>query len=216
MFCRWCGEEIPNDSVFCSYCSKSQANILSETPGPAYVNNGQASVQPIQGNDDNTVMPLTIFCIILCFVGAISFFLPIVEAHGYNSSSGEFYTITYNGLALLLDYDFQVGGMYESFSVAARVCPLFCSLLYVYLMYQFYTCFNQRPGKTIPVFLIVIFLLGLFISSSITSTPTFVNSYLRENLFSGIGLNILAWDTIAIIIMGYVLNMKMEQSGFPS
>ena len=215
MFCRWCGEEIPDDSVFCSNCGKSQANTPSESPNQT-VNGGQTAVQPIQGNVDNTIMPLTIFCIILCFVGAITFFLPIIEAHGYNSSLGEYYTITYSGLDMLLDYDFQAGGIYESFSATARVCPLFCSLLYVYLMYQFYTCFNQRPGKIIPVFLVVIFLLGLFISSSITSTPTFVNSYLRENLFSGIGLNILAWDTIAIIIMGYVLSKKMEQSGFPN
>lgn len=126
MYCRWCGEENTDDSRFCSKCGKS---LTLEQTTPAY------QQKPV----DNTIMPLNLFCIILCFIGAATFFLPIVEASGYNSSSMEYYTIGYNGFDMLIDSDFDYGGIYESFSSLARVAPLLISVLYIVAMYLFFT-----------------------------------------------------------------------------
>lgn len=217
MYCRWCGAENLEESRFCSNCGKSlipeQTSPVNQTTSENNYQNNSPAYQ--QKSVDNTIMPLNIFCIILCFIGAATFFLPIVEATGYNSSTMEYYTIGYSGFDLLLDYDFDQGGIYESFPSLARAAPLFISLLYIVAMYLFYTCFNRQPGKEIPIILFIILFLSFSISMAVSSTPVYENSYLREYLHNGIGETILAWDTIAVLIIGYILGKKLEKTDLP-
>ncbi len=217
MYCRWCGTEISEDSRFCGNCGKSLITEPIPPVNPTITVSHCQNPAPTgpQKQVDNTIMPLNIFCIIMCFIGLLTFFLPILEANGYDRSAMEYYTIGYSGSDLLISHDFSDGEIYGSFSLFARIAPLCASLLYVVAMYLFYTCFNYRPNKAIPTLLFVILFLGLSVSMSVNSTPAFDNSYVREKLSLGIGARILAWDTVGVLILGYVLSKKLAKTDLP-
>ena len=217
MYCRWCGAQNPDDASFCNKCGRYMAIEQQErsTVQPSTGNTYQSySTVSTQTQVDNTIQPLTIFCIILCLLGAATFFMTIAEAFGYNSSTMEYYTITYDGISMMFDRDLAPGGMYGSIFIAARVCPIFISLLYVFLAYLFYTCFNRRPGVEFPICLFIQFILVLILNASIVAVPTFQNSYLKETLYSGWGVTIAFWACIILMILGYILSKKMEKAGF--
>ena len=217
MYCRWCGAQNPDDSSFCNKCGGALTREQYERTNPhvttVYVGTTQTADARTQA--DNTIMPLTIFCILLCVVGVLSFFLTIAEARGYNSSTMQYYTIQYNGFWMLFDPDFESGGIYESLSIASRVCPLFITLIYMFLIYLFYTCFTRRPGVEFPVCLFIAFGMTFYLNFCINAVPIFENSYIRETLYSGIGVSVYAWVTLILLILGYVLSKKMEKAGFP-
>ncbi len=171
--------------------------------------------QDPQPHSDDSISFLRIVCILLSFVGAVSIFLPVIEASGYNSSSLTYYTIPYNGFNMLLDPDFLAGGIYDTFPLFARLCPILISILYLCVTFRFYLCSKTRPGFEVPTCLILILIFSYLVSICALSTPYYEDSYLKESLYNGIGNMVFFWDSVALLILGFILKEKMKDAGIP-
>ena len=223
MFCRWCGAENPDDSCYCCKCGRAIEPVHREPDTSDRPNTGLSTEIPVSDSArqtqhvpvDSAIAPLTVVCILLCLVGVVSFFLPVVEATGYNSSTYLYYTITYDGFQMIVDEDFLPGGIYESFPFFARVCPMIIAGLYVFSMYLFYTCFKTRPGYEVPICLFIILALSLVISACAVATPIYEYYPIRETLYNGAGNLVFFWDSVVLLILGYILSEKMRKAGYP-